>query len=78
MGVMDMDTQVTVSLKNLSAHELLTFGLNDIAYLKPANVNGQSVYAIHAADGSQLAFVANREVGFAAMQQHELEPVSLH
>jgi hypothetical protein len=57
---------------------LLTFGLNDIAYLKPANVNGQSVYAIHAADGSQLAFVANREVGFAAMHQHELEPVSLH
>ena len=49
-----MDTQFTVSLKNLSANELLTFGLNDIAYLKPASVNGQSVYAIHAADGSQL------------------------
>jgi hypothetical protein len=73
-----MNTQFTPSLKNLSANELLTFGLNDVAYLKPANVNGQSVYAIHAADGSQLAFVANREVGFAAMQQHELEPVSLH
>jgi hypothetical protein len=73
-----MNTQSTISLKNLSATELLTFGLNDLAYLKPASVNGQSVYAIHAADGSQLAFVANREVGFAAMQQHELEPVSLH
>jgi len=72
-----MNTQFTVSLKNLSANELLTFGLNDIAYLKPASVNGQAVYAIHAAD-SQLAFVANREVGFAAMHQHELEPVSLH
>ncbi len=73
-----MNTQTTASLKNLSANDLLVFGLNDIAYLKPANVNGQSVFAIHAADGSQLAFVANREVGFAAMQQHELEPVSLH
>jgi hypothetical protein len=73
-----MNTQSTTSLKNLSASDLLVFGLNDIAYLKPAEVNGQSVYAIHAADGSQLAFVANREVGFAAMQQHELEPVSLH
>ena len=73
-----MDTQATASLKNLSANDLLVFGLNDIAYLKPASVNGQSVFAIHAADGSQLAFVANREVGFAAMQQHELEPVSLH
>jgi hypothetical protein len=73
-----MNTQSTTALKNLSASDLLVFGLNDIAYLKPAEVNGQSVYAIHAADGSQLAFVANREVGFAAMQQHELEPVSLH
>jgi hypothetical protein len=73
-----MNTQSHDSLKKLSAQDLLTFGLNDIAYLKPASVNGQDVYAIHAADGSQLAFVANREVGFAAMQQHELEPVSLH
>jgi hypothetical protein len=73
-----MNTQLTTVLKNLSASDLLTFGLNDIAYLKPAQVNGQSVFAIHAADGSQLAFVANREVGFAAMQQHELEAVSLH
>jgi hypothetical protein len=73
-----MNTQSSIALKNLSASDLLVFGLNDIAYLKPAEVNGQSVYAIHAADGSQLAFVANREVGFAAMQQHELEPVSLH
>lgn len=73
-----MNTQSTTSLKNLSPSDLLVFGLNDIAYLKPAEVNGQAVFAIHAADGSQLAFVANREVGFAAMQQHELEPVSLH
>jgi len=73
-----MITQSNDVLKNISAQDLLTFGLNDIAYLKPANVNGQAVFAIHAADGSQLAFVANREVGVAAMQQHELEPVSLH
>jgi hypothetical protein len=73
-----MNTQSTTTLKNLSANDLLVFGLNDIAYLRPAEVNGQAVYAIHAADGSQLAFVANREVGFAAMHHHELEPVSLH
>jgi hypothetical protein len=73
-----MNTQSVSTLKNLSANDLLVFGLNDLAYLRPAEVNGQSVFAIHAADGSQLAFVANREVGFAAMQQHELEPVSLH
>jgi hypothetical protein len=73
-----MQTQSSNTLKNLSPSDLLVFGLNDVAYLKPATVNGESVYAIHAADGSQLALVANRDVGFAAMHQHDLEPVSLH
>jgi hypothetical protein len=68
----------TVSLKNLSPSDLLLFGLNDVAYLKPAVVNGQAIYAIHAADGSQLALVANRDVGLAAMHQHDLEPVWLN
>jgi hypothetical protein len=72
-----MNIESSVSLKHLSQRDLLTFGLNTVAYLRPATVDGQSVYAIHAADGSQLALVATREVGLAAMQQHELEPAWL-
>jgi len=73
-----MHTNTNVSLKDLSPNDLLVLGLNDIAYLKPAVVDGKKVFAIHAADGSQLAFVESKEVGLAAMQQHDLEPVSLH
>jgi hypothetical protein len=73
-----MHTQPTPSLKNLTSNDLLTFGLNALAYLKPATINGQAVFAIHAADGSQLALVASREIGLAAMQEHDLEPVSLN
>ncbi len=73
-----MNIESNPSLKHLSPHDLLTFGLNTIAYLRPALVDGQSVFAIHAADGSQLAFVATREVGLAAMHQHDLEPVWLN
>ena len=67
-----------VSLKNISQSDWETFGLEDIAYLRPTVVDGQPVFAIHAADGSQLALAASRDVGVAAMQQHDLEPVSLH
>jgi hypothetical protein len=73
-----MNVQSTDALKGLSPTDLLVFGLNNIAYLRPAVVNGQSIYGIHAADGSQLALVATREVGLAAMYEHDLEPVSLH
>jgi hypothetical protein len=72
-----MNTAISYSLKDLTQHDWLTFGLNAIAYLRPAVVNGQSIYAIHAADGSQLALVANRDIGLAAMYEHELEPVWL-
>ncbi len=73
-----MNTQETGSLKQLSQNDWLAFGLNEVAYLKPATVNGQPIFAIHAADGSQLALVATRDIGLAAMHQHDLEPVALH
>ena len=73
-----MNMNSTFSLKNFSQSDLLAFGLNDLAYLKPTVVDGQSVFAIHAADGSQLALVATREIGLAALHQHDLEPVTLH
>lgn len=73
-----MDTNINTSLKNLSPNDLLVLGLNDVAYLRPAIVEGKKAFAIHAADGSQLAFVESKDVGLAALQQHDLEPVSLH
>jgi hypothetical protein len=35
-------------------------------------------YAIYLADGTQLAIAPSREVAFAAVRQHELEPASVH
>ena len=72
-----MDMQASYSLKTISQTDWLNFGVNEMAYLRPAVVNGQPIYAIHAADGAQLALVASRDIGIAAMQQHELEPATL-
>ena len=73
-----MNTQTTHGLKDLTTNDWLTFGLNQVAYLRPAVIDGQSIFAIHGADGTQLALVATREIGVAAMIQHDLEPVALH
>ena len=73
-----MDTNSTVSLRYLSQSDWLAFGLNEIAYLRPTIADGQPVYAIHAADGSQVALVASREVGIDVLRQHDLEAVPLH
>ena len=70
-----MDIQ---SLRSLRLDELAALGAGDIAYVKPVKVEGRTAYALHAADGHELALMANREVAFAALRQNGLEPMSTH
>ena len=62
----------------LSAYELALLGMEDIAYIKHVVVDGVSGYAVHAADGTQIALLSDRDVAFATVRQHDLEPVSVH
>jgi hypothetical protein len=71
-------SQEGVILKLLSGNDWQEFGVNDIAYLKPIMLQGAERYAIHAANGTPLAVMDNRDVAYAAIRQNELEPVSLH
>jgi hypothetical protein len=68
----------TENLKHISPQEFAALGVQGVAYIKAVVVNGTSAYAIHAADGTQLALVPNREVALATVRQNELEPLSVH
>jgi hypothetical protein len=61
-----------------SAEALGALGLSVFAYAKPAEVEGQRVFTIHAADGSHIGTAPSREHAHAAMIQHGLIPMSLH
>jgi hypothetical protein len=65
-------------IRHMSARELALFGMQDIAYIKRVEVDGSAGYAVHAADGTQIAVLADRDVAFATVRQHDLEPLSLH
>lgn len=62
----------------LSTSDFAALGVNDIAFVKPVLVEGEVAYGIHAADGTQMAVVSGYEIAFAAVRQHDLEPVSVH
>jgi len=68
----------TVNLRHLSTQDLATLGVQDLAFIKPVTVNDDIAYSIHAADGTQMALMADRDVAFAAVRQHGLEPVNVH
>ena len=65
-------------IRHLSARELALFGMQDLAYIKPVTIEGTIGYAVHAADGTQIAVLPDRRLAFATVRQHDLEPLSVH
>ena len=65
-------------LRGLSGRDLAMLGVHAVAYIKPVTVDGQAVFAIHSADGREMAIIADREIAIATVRQNDLEPVSVH
>lgn len=64
--------------ETVTQQDLASWGVNDVAYVKTIEKDGQTRYAIHAADGTQMAVMNDRGTAFSAIRQHDLEPVSVH
>jgi hypothetical protein len=62
----------------LSKEALVTFGIEDTAYVRPVVVNGRKIHVIHAADGTILSAVTDRDIAFLTIRQYEMNPVSVH
>lgn len=67
-----------LDVRTISAQDLALLGLQTLAYLRAATVDGTPGFAIYAADGTRLAFAPTRAQAVAAVREHDLEPVSVH
>ena len=67
-----------VDIRHLSAEQLGRLGVAQIAYVKPVRVDGNTAYAIHAADGTPMALTDDRDVAIAAVQKHEMVATLVH
>lgn len=65
-------------LRALSSEGLAMLGADQLAYIRPHRVNGQTVYVVHGANGQELGGFDNHVSALAACQQHDLEAVALH
>jgi hypothetical protein len=74
-----MHAQNTQTWNALSTKEFAALGMHAVAYVKPkAQDSGRVRYAIHTADGTEVAVVAGREVALATVRQNDMEPLSVH
>jgi len=65
--------------ERFTAQDLAAWGVNDVAYIKTVTQeDGATAYSIHAADGTHMASMSDRDTAFAAVRQNDLEPVSVH
>ena len=62
----------------MSATEFAELGMEDVAFIKVTEVDGEIAYAIHTADGNPVAVVDDRDAAFATVIQNDLQPVSVH
>ncbi len=65
-------------LRQLSTQDFTAFGVDHIAYVRAVEVEGVTAFSIHAADGTQLSVMSQRDVAFAAVRQNDMEPLSVH
>ncbi|MBP2228245.1 DUF1150 family protein [Azospirillum agricola] len=65
-------------LSHLSPQDFAAFGLGHVAYVRPVEVDGETAFSIHAADGTPLSVMPERDVAFAAVRQNDMEPLSVH
>ena len=66
------------TIRDISTYDFATLGVEDVAFVKPVQANDTTAYSIHAADGTEIGLVSDRNVAFAAVRQHDLEPLSVH
>lgn len=65
-------------LAPLSVRDLAMLGMHDVAYVRSVELEDGVGFMVHAADGTPMGVMENRDVAFAAIRQEGLEPVSVH
>lgn len=68
----------TLNLGQISDQDFLAWGITHLAYIKAVEVNGQRGFAVHTADGQQVAILPSHEMAEIHIRRHDLEPLSVH
>lgn len=62
----------------MTLRQFAYLGFFEKSYIKPEQIEGITHYAVHAADGSLLFRVANREAARLLAREFQVETVPLH
>lgn len=72
----DQTTQQPASPRD--QQDLRMIGMNQLAYLRPGEVDGMKGFAICGADGAVIGFAPSWAQAAAAIMQNDMEVAALH
>jgi hypothetical protein len=72
------DGMSVVDVRQMTAAELRRLGVPSLVYLRQGTMDGQIAYAIHAADGSEVAIVEDVQVAIELAMEHGLSIATVH
>ncbi len=75
---LDQDLAQEIDIRKLTQAQLMQLGMSQLAYVKPVWMDGETAFAIFAADGSPMAVAADCDLAVAAIVQHEMVPALVH
>ena len=73
-----MTTLDIEALKRITPQDWASFAVDNIAFVRQVEADGQMAWGIFAADGTPLSVVTERVIAHAAIRQHGLEPADVH
>ena len=66
------------NVRHITPGQLRQLGVARLVYLRQGTINGETAYAIHAADGSQVAIVEDIDVAIELVAEHGLMFATIH
>ena len=66
------------NVRQITPAQLLELGIAQLVYLREGMVDGETAYAIHAADGSAVAVVEDVEVAIELVAENGLSFATVH
>lgn len=66
------------NVRQITPAQLRRLGVARLVYLRQGTINGETAYAIHAADGSEVAIVEDIDVAVELVSEHGLMFATIH
>jgi hypothetical protein len=77
-GTADAFPGLVLDIHHISAAQLASLGMQELAFVKPVMTENGPAFAIHAADGTPMALASSADLAAAAIIQHEMQPARVH